>query len=67
MAKYAAGEAGIHCVDAAIQVHGGNGVALEYGLTDVWWLARFTKIGPVSAEMVLNYVSEHTLGLPKSY
>jgi alkylation response protein AidB-like acyl-CoA dehydrogenase len=67
MAKYAAGEAGVHCVDAAIQVHGGNGVALEYGLTDVWWLARFTKIGPVSAEMVLNYVSEHTLGLPKSY
>lgn len=67
MAKYAAGEAGISCVDSAIQVHGGNGVALEYGLTDVWWLARFTKIGPVSAEMVLNYVSEHTLGLPKSY
>ena len=54
-------------MDSAIQVHGGNGVALEYGLTDVWWLARFTKIGPVSAEMVLNYVSEHTLGLPKSY
>jgi alkylation response protein AidB-like acyl-CoA dehydrogenase len=67
MAKYAAGEAGTLCVDSAIQVHGGNGVALEYGLTDVWWLARFTKIGPVSAEMVLNYVSEHTLGLPKSY
>jgi alkylation response protein AidB-like acyl-CoA dehydrogenase len=67
MAKYAAAEAGIHCVDSAIQVHGGNGVALEYGLTDAWWLARFTKIGPVSAEMVLNYVSEHTLGLPKSY
>jgi alkylation response protein AidB-like acyl-CoA dehydrogenase len=67
MAKYTAGEAGILCVDSAVQVHGGNGVALEYGLTDVWWLARFTKIGPVSAEMVLNYISEHTLGLPKSY
>lgn len=67
MAKYAAAEAGIHCIDTAVQVHGGNGVALEYGLTDVWWLARFTKIGPVSAEMVLNYVAEHTLGLPKSY
>ena len=67
MAKYAAAEAGVQCIDTAIQVHGGNGVALEYGLTDVWWLARFNKIGPVSAEMVLNYISEHTLGLPKSY
>lgn len=67
MAKYAAAEAGVSCVDTAIQVHGGNGVALEYGLTDLWWLARFNKIGPVSAEMVLNFVAEHSLGLPKSY
>jgi alkylation response protein AidB-like acyl-CoA dehydrogenase len=67
MAKYAAAEAGVNCLDAAIQVHGGNGVALEYGLTDLWWLARFNKIGPVSAEMVLNFVAEHSLGLPKSY
>jgi alkylation response protein AidB-like acyl-CoA dehydrogenase len=67
MAKYAAAEAGVSCVDTAIQVHGGNGVALEYGLTDLWWLVRFNKIGPVSAEMVLNFVAEHSLGLPKSY
>jgi alkylation response protein AidB-like acyl-CoA dehydrogenase len=67
MAKYAAAEAGVSCVDSAIQVHGGNGVALEYGLTDLWWLVRFNKIGPVSAEMVLNFVAEHSLGLPKSY
>jgi alkylation response protein AidB-like acyl-CoA dehydrogenase len=67
MAKYAAAEAGVSCVDTAIQVHGGNGVAIEYGLTDLWWLARFNKIGPVSAEMVLNFVAEHSLGLPKSY
>lgn len=67
MAKYAAAEASLHCVDQAIQVHGGNGLALEYGLTDMWWLARLTKIAPVSAEMVLNFVAEHSLGLPKSY
>lgn len=67
MAKYLAAEAGTHCIDQAIQVHGGNGVALEYGLTDVWWLARLIKIAPVSHQMVLNYVAEHTLGLPKSY
>jgi alkylation response protein AidB-like acyl-CoA dehydrogenase len=67
MAKYAAAEAGVHAIDQAIQVHGGNGVALEYGLTDMYWLARLIKIAPVSHEMVLNYVAEHTLGLPRSY
>jgi alkylation response protein AidB-like acyl-CoA dehydrogenase len=67
MAKFAAAEAGTHCVDQAVQVHGGNGVALEYGLTDMWWLVRLLKIAPVSREMVLNFVAQHTLGLPKSY
>jgi alkylation response protein AidB-like acyl-CoA dehydrogenase len=67
MAKYAAAEAGVHCIDQAVQVHGGNGVALEYGLTDMWWLARLLQIVPVSREMVLNFVAEHSLGLPKSY
>ena len=67
MAKYAAAEAAIRCVDQAIQTHGGNGVALEYGLTDMYWGVRLTRIAPVSREMILNYVAEHTLGLPKSY
>jgi alkylation response protein AidB-like acyl-CoA dehydrogenase len=67
MAKYAAAEAAIHCVDAAIQTHGGNGVALEYGLTEMWWGARTMRIAPVSKEMILNYVAEHSLGLPRSY
>jgi alkylation response protein AidB-like acyl-CoA dehydrogenase len=67
MAKYAAAEAAIHCVDRAIQVHGGNGFALEYGLTDLYWGARVARTAPVSREMVLNYISEHSLGLPKSY
>ncbi len=67
MAKYAAAEAAIHCVDSAIQAHGGNGFALEYGLSDLWWAARVARTAPVSREMVLNYVAEHSLGLPKSY
>jgi alkylation response protein AidB-like acyl-CoA dehydrogenase len=67
MAKYAAGDAAIHCVDRAIQAHGGNGFALEYGLSDMWWGARVTRTAPVSREMILNYVAEHSLGLPKSY
>src|SRR3954452_18798659 len=67
MAKYAAGEAGIHCVDQAIQTHGGNGFALEYGLTDMYWGVRLVRTAPVSREMILNYVAEHSLGLPRSY
>jgi alkylation response protein AidB-like acyl-CoA dehydrogenase len=67
MAKYAAAEAAIKCVDRAIQAHGGNGFALEYGLTDMWWGVRLTRTAPVSREMILNYVAEHSLGLPKSY
>jgi alkylation response protein AidB-like acyl-CoA dehydrogenase len=67
MAKYAAAEAAIKCVDQAIQTHGGNGFALEYGLTDMYWGARLTRTAPVSREMILNYVAEHSLGLPRSY
>ncbi|HYF28640.1 MAG TPA: acyl-CoA dehydrogenase family protein [Baekduia sp.] len=67
MAKYAAAEAAVHCVDTAIQTHGGNGLTLEYGISDHWWSARLARIAPVSAEMVLNYVAQHSLGLPKSY
>lgn len=67
MAKYAAAEAAIKCVDRAIQAHGGNGFALEYGLTQMWWGARVGRTAPVSREMVLNYVAEHSLRLPKSF
>jgi alkylation response protein AidB-like acyl-CoA dehydrogenase len=67
MAKYAAAEAATQCVDAAIQAHGGNGFTLEYGISDLWWGARLTRTAPVSAEMILNYVAQHSLGLPKSY
>ena len=58
------------CLEAnslAIQVHGGNGMALEYGLADLWFIARLHKTAPVSREMILNFVAQHSLGLPKSY
>ncbi|WP_026198024.1 acyl-CoA dehydrogenase family protein [Sciscionella marina] len=67
IAKLAAAEAGVFCLDRAIQTHGGNGVALEYDLTSYWWLARLQLIAPVSREMVLNFVAEHSLHLPRSY
>jgi len=67
MAKYAAAEAAIAAVDAAIQVHGGNGLASEYGLIPYWGLARLLRIAPVNREMILNFVAQHSLGLPRSY
>jgi alkylation response protein AidB-like acyl-CoA dehydrogenase len=67
MAKYAAAEASLHCLDVAIQTHGGNGMTTEYGLADLWGLARLLRIAPVSREMILNYVGNHSLGLVKSY
>ena len=67
MAKYAAAEAGLHALDAAIQTHGGNGMTTEFGLADLWGMARLLRIAPVSREMVLNFVAQQSLGLPKSY
>jgi len=67
MAKFAAGEAATRAVDTAIQVHGGNGMSEEYGLVLLWGLARTLRIAPVSREMILNFVAQHTLDLPKSY
>jgi len=67
MAKYAAAEAALAAVDAAIQTHGGNGLSREYGLLPLWELARLLRIAPVSREMILNHVAQHQLGLPRSY
>ncbi|MET3803853.1 alkylation response protein AidB-like acyl-CoA dehydrogenase [Nakamurella sp. UYEF19] len=67
MAKYAASEAALAAVDAAMQTHGGNGLSVEYGLVPLWGMARLLRIAPVNSEMVLNYVAQHTLGLPRSY
>jgi hypothetical protein len=67
MAKYAAAEAAIEAVDHVIQLHGGNGLSAEYGLLPHWGLARLLRIAPVSREMILNYVAQHTLRLPRSY
>ncbi|MBA9005158.1 acyl-CoA dehydrogenase family protein [Thermomonospora cellulosilytica] len=67
MAKYAAAEAAIHCVDQAIQTHGGNGLTTEYGVGMLAGVVRLMRIAPVSREMILNYIAQHSLGLPKSY
>ena len=67
MAKYAAAEASLLALDQAIQVHGGNGFATEYGLATLWGAVRLARTAPISREMILNFVASHTLGLPRSY
>jgi alkylation response protein AidB-like acyl-CoA dehydrogenase len=67
MAKFAAADAALNALDCAIQVHGGNGLSKEYGLADMWFIARLLKTAPVSREMILNYVAQWSLDLPKSY
>ncbi|TCM45622.1 acyl-CoA dehydrogenase family protein [Kribbella sp. VKM Ac-2568] len=67
MAKYAAGEATVRVTDQAVQSLGGNGMTVEYGVASLVAAARATRIAPVSREMILNFVAQHSLGLPKSY
>lgn len=67
MAKYAAGEAAARTVDQAVQTLGGNGLTQEYGLGALLAATRVGRVAPVSREMILNYVAQHTLGLPRSY
>jgi acyl-CoA dehydrogenase len=67
LAKFLAAEAGFAAADAAVQTHGGFGYATEYHVERYWREARLLKIAPIPQEMILNYLAEHVLGLPRSY
>jgi len=67
LAKWLAAEAGHFAADRAVQTLGGFGYAKEYDVERYWRESRLLKLAPVSQEMVLNYVAEHVLGLPRSY
>ncbi|MCJ7857734.1 acyl-CoA dehydrogenase family protein [Corynebacterium kalidii] len=67
MAKYAAGEVSAKSIDQAVQTLGGNGLTAEYGLARMYAASRLPRIAPVSREMLLNYVAQTVMGLPKSY
>ncbi|WP_370289728.1 acyl-CoA dehydrogenase family protein [Nocardioides sp.] len=67
IAKYVGAEAALKALDQAIQTHGGNGLAHEYGLSELWFVTRLMRTAPVSREMVLNFVAQTSLGLPRSY
>jgi acyl-CoA dehydrogenase len=67
MAKWLAADAAFQTADQALQTHGGFGYAKEYHVERYWREARLMRIAPISQEMILNYVTEHVLGLPRSY
>jgi acyl-CoA dehydrogenase len=66
-AKWLCAEAGYYSADVALQVHGGMGYSKEFHVERYFREARLMRIAPISQEMVLNYVAEHVLGLPRSY
>jgi alkylation response protein AidB-like acyl-CoA dehydrogenase len=67
MAKYAAAEASARAVDQAVQTLGGSGLTTEFGIAPLLAMSRVSRIAPVSREMVLNFVAQTSLGLPRSY
>ena len=67
IAKYMAAEAAFEAADRAMQTHGGYGYIKDYDVERHWREVRLFRIAPISQEMVLNYVGEHVLGLPRSY
>jgi acyl-CoA dehydrogenase len=67
VAKYLAAEAAFEAADAAVQTHGGRGVAREYDVERYFREARLTRLVPITQELALNYVGENVLGLPRSF
>ncbi|MFC6905661.1 acyl-CoA dehydrogenase family protein [Halalkalicoccus tibetensis] len=67
VAKYLASEACFEAADAAVQTHGGRGVAREYDVERYFREARLTRLVPITQELALNYVGENVLGLPRSF
>jgi acyl-CoA dehydrogenase len=66
-AKYLGAEAGFHACEASVLAHGGMGYAKEYDVERYFREAMIARIAPVSREMILNFIAERVLGLPKSY
>ncbi len=66
-AKFLGAEAGFDACDQAMQTHGGYAYSKEYHIERLWREVRLLRLAPISQEMVLNFVSNKVLGLPKSY
>jgi len=67
MGKLLGSEAAWHAGEAAMQCHGGFGFAREYDIERKWRETRLFQIAPISTNLVLAYIAEHVLGMPRSY
>ena len=67
MAKYLAAKASWEAANACLQTHGGFGFANEYDVERKFRETRLYQVAPISTNMILSYVAEHVLGLPRSY
>ncbi len=67
MAKLLAADASWHAGEACLQTHGGFGLAREYDIERKWRETRLFQIAPISTNLILAYIGEHVLGLPRSY
>jgi acyl-CoA dehydrogenase len=67
MAKYLAAKASWECGNACIQFHGGYGFAAEYDVERKFRETRLYQVAPISTNLILAYVAEHVLGLPRSF
>ena len=67
MAKYLAAEASWKAADMCMQTHGGFAFAEEYDVERKFREARLYRIAPISSNLVLSYLAEHVLGMPRSY
>lgn len=66
-AKLLASEATWHAADACLQTHGGFGFAKEYDIERKWREARIYQTAPISTNLILAYIGQHVLGMPRSY
>ncbi len=67
MAKFTAADLAVQAADRAIQTLGGYGFSEDYRVIQLWDTVRLLKTAPISRELILNFVAEHVLGLPRSY
>jgi alkylation response protein AidB-like acyl-CoA dehydrogenase len=67
MGKLLSSEAAWHAAEAALQCHGGFGFAREYDIERKWRETRLFQVAPISNNLVLAYIGEHVLSMPRSY
>ena len=67
MAKMLASEASWRAAEAALQCHGGFGFASEYDIERKWRETRLFQVAPISTNLILAFLGEHVLGMPRSY